>query len=595
MPQDAFTLKFLCEELNEILANGKVNKIVQTNNDSVVLTIWTGKKTEKLLLDVNPASPRICLIDKEENAPLTAPNFCMLLRKHLLSATLNKISIIDFDRIVQIDFTASSEFFDAGIKTLYVELMGRYSNIILTENGVVLGGNRGINFFDNGVRPLIVGLKYNFPPVNNKKIPSDKSLIEDFNNFSIEGNEKDELIKRLSEHLALSVQGLSLSTAEEIVFNFIKEKNNAIIINQNQIKINGEYLFGFINDFILNTTKNPCIYRRNGEIKDVCVYPYKTFSGEVEFFENLYKAEEYFYSQKNKVKQFKTLKDRLRNIILTAEKKIKKRILAIDNRINDTIDLEENKIKGEIILANIYKIKSGDTKLTAENYYNNSIIEITLNVNLTPSENAEKYYKKYNKQKRSLVALKPQKESAEKELSYIKSVLDEIVLAENIDDLNSIKDEMIETGFINSQKIGDKSNNNRKNNVKTNRLEKEISCRVYMINGYTIKVGKNNVANDKLTFSAKPNDIWLHSKLEHSSHVIISCSQKEVDLNTIKIASEICAYYSKARESGKTEVVWTYKKHVKKPSGAKLGFVNYTNFNSIIVEPNKHANYQVLD
>ena len=135
----------------------------------------------------------------------------------------------------------------------------------------------------------------------------------------------------------------------------------------------------------------------------------------------------------------------------------------------------------------------------------------------------------------------------------------------------------------------------KNNNGKINKLEKEISCRVYVVNGYTIKVGKNNVANDRLTFSAKPNDIWLHSKLEHSSHVIISSLQKEVDLTTIKIASEICAFYSKGRESGKTEVVWTYKKHVKKPNGAKLGFVNYTNFNSIIVEPNKHEKYVKLD
>ena len=165
MPQDAFTLKYLCQELNALFSGGKVNKITEPTNDELVFTIYTGKRTEKLLLDVNPSCPRIGVINQEKESPLTAPNFCMLMRKHLLSATLDSIELIGFDRIVKIEFTASAEFFDAVKKTVFVELMGRYSNIILTENGKILGGNRGINMFDNGVRPLIVGYPYVFPPV----------------------------------------------------------------------------------------------------------------------------------------------------------------------------------------------------------------------------------------------------------------------------------------------------------------------------------------------------------------------------------------------------------------------------------------------
>jgi predicted ribosome quality control (RQC) complex YloA/Tae2 family protein len=208
MPQDAYTLRYLCEELNSIFSGGKINRIVQPNNDELVLTVYTGKRTEKLLLSVNPASPRIGVIHEEKESPLTAPNFCMLMRKHLLSATIDKISLVGFDRIVCIDLTASAEFFDAVKKQVYVELMGRYSNIILTGNGKVLGGNRGINMFDDGVRPLIVSHPYVFPPVNDKKLPTDQTLIEYFSAY--EG-------KNLAEYLCAGIQGLAVSTANDIV------------------------------------------------------------------------------------------------------------------------------------------------------------------------------------------------------------------------------------------------------------------------------------------------------------------------------------------------------------------------------------------
>ena len=184
MPQDAYTLRYLCEELNSIFSGGKINRITQPSFDELVLTVYTGKGTEKLLLNVNPSAPRIGIINREKDSPLTAPNFCMLMRKHLLSATILSMELVGFDRIIKIDLMASGEFFDAVKKTVYVELMGRYSNVILTEDGKILGGNRGINMFDNGVRPLIVSREYVFPPVGNKKLPTDQNLIEIFNNIA---------------------------------------------------------------------------------------------------------------------------------------------------------------------------------------------------------------------------------------------------------------------------------------------------------------------------------------------------------------------------------------------------------------------------
>ena len=280
MPQDAFTLRYLCEELNLIFAGGKVNRVTQPTNDQLILTIYTGKKTEKLLLDVNPASPRMGVVREEKESPLTAPNFCMLMRKHLLSSTLQSISLIGFDRIVKIDFLTSAEFSDSVLKTVYVELMGRYSNVILTENGKILGGNRGINMFDNGVRPLIVSKPYVFPSTNNKRLPTDVQLIEIFN--TCETNQ-------IAECISSNVQGIAVSTAKEIEQGFLSSYNGENF---------GEKLFDYLNFYVYNTTKQPCIISVDGQVKDVCVYPYKHLAGEVEKFDFLYLAEQSFFERK---------------------------------------------------------------------------------------------------------------------------------------------------------------------------------------------------------------------------------------------------------------------------------------------------------
>ncbi len=560
MPQDAFTLKYLCQELNELFEGGKVNRITEPTNDELVLTIYTGKRTEKLLLNVNPSSPRIGVIEKEKESPLTAPNFCMLMRKHLLSATLDGIELIGFDRIVKIEFTASPEFFDSVKKVVYVELMGRYSNIILTENGKILGGNRGINMFDNGVRPLIVGLPYVFPPVGDKKLPNDESLIAYLDAF--DGGS-------FAEYICKGVQGIALSTAQEIENSYLNSGK----------AIGGEFgqdFFDFFNDFLFNAKIKPCITYNEGALKDVSVFPYEKIEGERRFFDKLYLAEEYYFTKKEIVKKYSTKKERLTSVVNTAIKKVKKRITAITSKERDALSAEENRIKGELILANIYKIKQGDKQVELDNYYDGTTLFIELDERFSPSKNAENYYKKYNKQKRTLSALAPQKEQAENELNYYLSVLDEISLAEDISDLHLIASELEQVGIL------------KKQNQSKRKKQEESFGSVYVIGGFTVNVGRNNVENDKITFSARPKDIWLHAKDYHSSHVIVETAGKIVPESVIKISAEICGYYSKARESGKVEIVYTEKKNVKKPTGAKLGFCHYDNYLSIIVQPNKH-------
>ena len=388
MPQDAFTLRYLCKELNSIFSGGKVNRIVQPSNDEIVLTVYTGKRTEKLFINVNPSAPRIGVIEKEEKSPLTAPNFCMLLRKHLLSAQINSIEIVGFDRIVKIEFSLSGEFFDNVKKTMYVELMGRYSNVILTENGKVLGGNRGINMFDDGVRPLIVGKEYVYPPVGQKKEPLDSSLIEIFD----ERNTQE-----LAEIIIKNVQGIALSTAQEIVSKYLNKTKKE--------KVDGKDFFVFFNEYLFNAEINPCVLKKDGQILDVLLYPYNVLKGEFIYFDRLFQAEEFYFSNKEKLKKFTGKKERLTAIVNTAIKKVKKRLTAITAKEKDANSAEENRKKGELILSNIYQIKQGQKECEVFDYYENKNIKINLNEFLSPSKNAENYYKKYNKQKRTFSAV----------------------------------------------------------------------------------------------------------------------------------------------------------------------------------------------
>lgn len=589
MPQDAFTLRFLCEELNGLFAGGKINRIVQPSSDELIFTVYTGKRTEKLLIDVNPACPRIGVAETERESPLTAPNFCMLLRKHLLNAEINEISLVGYDRIVKIDVTPSSEFFEQEKKTLFVELMGRYSNVILTENGKVLGGNRGINCFDNGVRPLIVGHEYRFPPVGEKKLPNDCSLAQAF----IGANENE-----LPALIAGAVQGVALSTAEELVSEYFENKTaeneardgeKTIADGKDEEKrriTDGKDFYDFLNDFLYSHEKSPCVVFSGGKIKDVSAFPYQCVKeGEVKRFDSLLEAESFYYKERGRIKTFAALKERLVSVTAAALKKAQKRLTAVSAREKDASSAEENRIKGELILANIYKFKGGESEVALLNYYDGSEVKITLDKNLSAAANAERYYKKYNKQKRSLAALAPERERAENDIEYLKSVQSFIELAENTDDLIAVKEELIAAGLL-------------KERTPANPQKKKTAAkprgREYVIEGFAVCAGRNNLENDALVYGAKADDIWLHAKNYHSSHVIISAEGKEVPERVIKAAAGICAYYSRGKGGGTVEIAYTKRRFLKKPPKAKAGFFIYSEYKSVAAEPNNGEKYLKL-
>ena len=561
MPQDAFTLRHLCRELNSLFRGGKINKIVQSSIDDVVFSVYTGEKVERLLLSVNPARPRIAVTFDDPKAYQNPP-FVLLLRKYLSGATINGIELCGFDRIVKIHLTPSKEFFDQPDKILFVELMGRYSNIILTENGKILGGNRGINSFADVVRPLFTGRDYIFPPVNDKLLPEDEKLIEVFRTA-----------KDISSAIISSVQGVAKSTADWLVLEYSKLSNTDDVCAY--INKNAKDFYQYMLTRLYSDEYKPCVSINDGVVEDVFVTPYA--DGEYKFFDTLYLAEDYYFTEKLLRKQTGDLRTRANSIVNTHIKKATKRLNAVLQKERDAEGLEENKIKGELIIANIYKFRGGEEEITLDNYYDGTKIKIALDKTKSPSQNAETYFKKYAKQKRALEALKPQIDMARAELDYYLSVQDETSLCETAEDYKHILREI------------------KPDPVPKGKKREEVSSRVYEKDGFIIRVGRSNVENDKLLSMARRDSVWLHVKDYHSSHALIEANGKVVPDYIVRFGAELTAYYSKCRDTDKAEVVYTQRKYVKKPNGAKPGFVTYDNFKSIVVKPNKHEEFIKAD
>ncbi len=559
MPQDAFTLKYIAKELSDELVGAKINRINQPNPEELVLFTYNNGVNRKLLISTNAVSARISFTHEDKPNPLTAYGFCMLMRKYLMNVEVTLVEAIEYERIIKITFSCLNDFFESVKRELYVEIMGKYSNVVLTENEKIAGSLKSFNLSIDSLRPLVSGMTYALPPKQEKFLPNDEALISKLNDARSEGGFD------LGDFLFNNVVGIAKSTASEIAAKYYAE--NAVV--------DGRTAYELINRLWNAPDIKPCVkYNAKGAPKDFYLFDYSSEVGETEYYDTLLTAQEACFYKKDTARVFGDCKRKLISIVKKTDDKLKKRRKIIEEKQKNCADAETVKIKGELILANHYKIKRGDDCLNTVNYYDGSEVSIPLDKTLTPSQNAEKYYKRYNKEKRTLAALIPQIEELEKEVDYVKSLYSFIESAEKLDDLISVENELKEVGFI-------KSTEKRKKKKLPEKYD------TFTVDGVTVKVGKNNVGNDELTFSADRNFYWLHVKGYHSAHVIV-CDAAPSE-NVLKIAAEICAYRSEAKNGGKTEVDYTKKKYVKKPQGANLGFVNYTDYETLTVMPVSHS------
>jgi len=538
MPFDGLVTRNICKEFNEKLIYGKVDKIIQPRKDEVILFIRNNRTTYKLLLSINAEIGRAHLTESSLfNNPEKPFNFCMVLRKHLNGAKLTNISQVGNDRIINFTFENSNELGDKETKILIIEIMGKHSNIILTTSkGIILDSAKHIDFEISSVREVMPGRTYT--------LPSTQEKLDPFSITEKEFNEKTKETKNLSK-----------------IFTGLSSK-----INSENLDTYKEF------ESFINKKLSPVIFTDTLEYVDFYFTDLKEYKTSI-FFDSLSLAIDNYYNKKIKNQELKNKKNSLLVVINSLEEKIKKKLSIIDEKIESTKEMEDLRIRGELLSANIYKIKPYDDEITLDNYYDNSTVTLKLDKNLSPSQNVQKIFKKYTKLKNTLSSCTKQKEELNNELKYIETLSFSINMQSKIEDLEEIEEELIKESLIKKQ-------NSKKKTPSSSYLK-------FNYKGFNIFVGKNNIQNDNLTFSvARKGDIWFHVKNAPGSHTILKTNNEEIAEDVLEFSASLAAFYSKLKESPKVEIDFTEVKNVKKIPGQKPGMVTYTNYKTIYIEPN---------
>ena len=565
MPQDAFHIRRSTNELQRLLVGGKINRVSQVSKDELTFIIYTGKSTVKLIISANATNCRVCLSNVEKTPLAVAPNFCMLLRKHLQGAEIINVEQHGFERIVKITLLCTSDF-SQSIRVLYCELMGKYSNVILTEQDVILGALKTASIVDDTHRVLLSGAKYALPAPQDKYPHTDRAGVENsVKNFlenRVDGWDED----AFATHIFSSVSGLALPTCRQIVKRFCAKNT----------RLSPADFASFLYEFCEREPNAPHLVCQGDTPTDF-------FAFAVEHgvpAPSLCKAEDDFYTFKESKKAFTEKKTKLTALAQALRKKTAKRLQDCLDKLRETEKADEYRIKGELLTANLYAVQNGQTGIEVINWYDEAggTLRIALDATLSPSQNAQRYFKTYNKLKRAKEILEPRKRADEAELAYADSVLSSIALAETDADFTEIQEELTALGAI---KTDVKSQ-------KKNKKDVPVPFRRYSYFGYTVLAGRNNLQNDRLLKEANPEDVWLHAQKYHSSHVIIINNGGQVCDEIIKFASEVCAYYSDGRDGDKIPVDYCKRKYVKKPSKSKAGFVTYTDYKTALATPNAH-------
>jgi predicted ribosome quality control (RQC) complex YloA/Tae2 family protein len=572
MAFDTLVVKKIVSELSEKLILGRIDKIYQPEKDELLLIIRTKTENLRLVLSASSNNPRVHFTDKNKENPLTAPMFCMLLRKHIQGGRIVSISQPEYERIIVIEIESRNELGDLTQKFLIAEITGRNSNIILCDDNYrIIDSAKHIDFLQSSVRQILPGGQYIFPPKQDK-IPI---LSDDIQNAVLDFSKDAQKCENI---IMSAVSGISPLTAREIVYSVLK--SNAYTVSEiSEDKKNS------IQDAVQSFNKNLCfapciIFDVLGTPVDfsaIAILQYGNNYNTV-FFGSMSEVIEKFYSSRDKRERIAQKSASLTKLLKNNIERCAKKLSILQKTLNDAKDKEKYKIYGDLVTANIYKISKGDKRVTVENYYapENSTVEIALKETLSPSENAQRYYKLYSKLKNAEIEVKKQIESTVSELEYFESTLS---LTENLEseaDINAVRTELADLGYLKRQKSG-----------KRQKTEQAKPLHFVSSDGFDIYVGKNNTQNDYLTLHfANSSDLWFHTKQIHGSHTVIKLGiNKEVPDSTILEAAQLAAFYSKARESSQVPVDYTKIKNVKKPNGAKPGMVIYDNYNTLYVTP----------
>lgn len=576
MALDGLYLSALCKEIKDTLLNCRVDKITQPEKDEVVLSFKINRKAVKLQLSANASYPKINFTSYTKESPIKAPVFCMVLRKYLNTAVLKDVTQLNNDRVLFLDFESSDDLGFNSIYTLIIEIMGRHSNITLVRkrDNLIMDSIKHITPDINSYRSLFPGIEYVYPPKSNR-INIFQCTFEDFKE---KVQNIDDEISELDEKIISKVfDGFSKPISKEIIYRLKKDNISLCLDNLNEIY---EGILKIFNP-LKNGSYELFSYSSNNELKEFHCILLTHLTDEsltsIEF-ESPSKLLEDFYYERDKVNRLQSKSHDTQKVVLNNLDRVEKKLNILNKTLIDCKEKPKYNLYGELITSNIYNIKRGDKSVTVINYYseNGDTVEIPLDVNKTPSENAQKYFKKYNKLKKAEENALIQIELAEDEKTYLESVVTNIENADNYKELEDIRSELVETGYIAFKK----SMKNKKD--KPSKPHHYLSS-----DGIDIYVGKNNIQNDYLTLKfAHNNDIWMHIKNIPGSHVIVK-NTGDVPDTTLLEAATLAAYYSKGKNSTKIPIDYTEIRNVKKIPKGKPGMVTYSTNKTIYVDPKK--------
>ena len=579
MALDGITTSAIVSELKASLLGGRIDKIHQPVADEIRMTVRIpGSGARKLLLSANSANPRMHLTKSSRENPMTAPLFCMVLRKHLAGGKLIGILQPDFERIIILQVESANEMGDITTKNLILEIMGKHSNLILTdENGKILDSIKRVTHEKSSVREVLPGKQYVFPPSQNKKNPL-LAVQEDF----LQGLHLQEG-RKLQEFLYQTYTGISPVMAGEICTRAGLDASDTCHQITEAAALQLVSVFLQTMEEIRKEQYLPAVYyQENGRILDFAVLKMTQFQSlSKKQYASISALLEGFYQERDNAAHIRQKAQDMRKLVMNhIERCVKKKEIHLKTR-QETKGMELWKKKGELLTANIYAVPQGVTTFRTVDYYEESMpeIEIAIDPAKTPAENAQKYFAKYNKAKRTLAALETQEKQNEEELVYLESVLNALENAKEDADLSEIRAELAESGFLRRQVP-------KKGQQKPQRSK---PLRYISSDGYEILVGKSNLQNDELTLrTAEPTDLWLHTKDIPGSHVIIRTNGKsELPEATMEEAANLAAFFSKAKNSSMVPVDYTQRKNVKKPGGAKPGMVIYLTNKTIYIHPDE--------
>ena len=586
MAFDGITTYHLISELKQRLVGGRIRKIYQPENDEIRMTINKDKENLNLLLSANANNPRVYLTEKPKENPSTPPSFCMVLRKHLLNGVITDITQHETDRVIEFSVSGKNEFNDIVIKKLIVEIMGRNSNIILTsdhvdlsrdslDEDIILDALKKVGSGSNRYRQILPGRSYIYPPENERQ-----------NFFTLTEEHFLEMTASASEIICerfwvQAFLGISPVLAREIAFR--AGVNGELKFREFSKKQLGYLWSAFceVRTEILNQA-HPAIYYFRREIIDFSTVSLRSMTDNREVcYTSVSEMLEDYYYIKDKKLRFKAKSANLRHQLETLLKKSMKKLQNLHDDMAQSRKNEKNKYYGDLITANIYMIQKGMTEVKLVDYNDPEMktVKVKLKVNETPSQNAQRFYKKYNKGKRAQLQLTEQIHMTEDQIYYLESLLNGLDQSTELNELDEIRHEFIHSEFNKKGRI-----------AKEFKQKLTVSKPLHYVSseGFDIYVGKNNYQNDYIsTRLGSDEDCWLHVKDIPGSHVLIVADGRFITEDTVLEGGMLAAYYSKARNSENVPVDYVEFKYLKKPKKSKPGMVVFTNQNTMYITPDK--------